>query len=102
MTEAITLIGLGIIFLVIGMFNFMGRIGTIHWYHRTRITEETRKPYGRFMGSAKIIIALGLLIPGLLMLFMDNKNFEVISIVALIVGLVLIVYAQFKYNKGIF
>ena len=102
MYENISLIILGICFILLGISNYKGNINSIHWYHRKRITEETRRPYGKIMGISTIIIGIGLLIPGILMIFFENNNFEYISIISLIIGLILIIYGQFKYNKGIF
>ena len=38
---------LGFILCVLGCMNMKGNISSLHWYHRQRVTEEDRKPFGK-------------------------------------------------------
>ena len=106
MGEQITMLIFGILFIVIGVINIKGDISTIHWYNRTRITEQTRHKYGKLMGSGTVIIGGGLIVSAILnMVIKSNVSAiidDVIGLVTVVVGVGLILYAQIKYNKGIF
>ena len=85
---------LGIIIIIIGIMNMKGNISTLHSYHRKRVKEEDRLPFARLVGLGTIIIGGCLIVSSFLG--------ETILIIGLIIGLIPIVYAMFKYNKGIF
>ena len=106
MTEYITMFILGVLLIPLGVMNIKGNISSIHWYNRTRITEETRPKYGKFVGIGTLIIAGGLIFSAVLNMII-KMNIAVliggaITLITVIVGLVFMLYAQFKYNKGIF
>ena len=106
MGVTITMLILGILLTVIGIENVKGNIASVHWYNRTRITEETRPKYGRFVGVGILIIAGGLIFSAVLNMLV-KMNIAVliggaITLITVIVGIGFILYAQFKYNKGIF
>lgn len=106
MTEYITMLILGILLIPLGIMNIKGNIQSIHWYNRTRITEETRPKYGRLMGIGTVIIGGGLILSAVLNLLV-KMNIAVliggaITLTAVIVGIAFMLYAQIKYNKGIF
>lgn len=102
----ITMLILGILLVIIGIENVKGNITSVHWYNRTRITEETRPKYGRFVGVGTLIIAGGLIFSAVLNMLIKMNIAVIISgaitLITVIVGLAFILYAQFKYNKGIF
>lgn len=102
----ITMLILGILLVIIGIENVKGNIASVHWYNRRRITEETRPKYGKLVGIGTLVIAGGLIVSTVLnMLFKMNIVLlisGVITLVTVIVGISFILYAQFKYNKGIF
>lgn len=102
MTENIMMIALGALLIPLSVMNIKGNIQSIHWYNRTRITEETRKPYGKLMGIATLVIAIGLVLTGLLLFFIKNQLIHLIGVAGCIIGVAIMLYAQFKYNKGIF
>ena len=89
------LIGLGIV-------NMRGNISTIHWYHRTRIREEDKLPYGKWVGGGTVVIGCGVACAALLELLIAWESAELIVLPALIIGFSMILYAQFKYNGGLF
>lgn len=100
---------LGVILIVIGIVNMKGNISTLHWYHRQRVTEEDRKPFGKLVGLGTLIIGITLVISGILFWISEAMATElcliigcVITVVGIVVGLALSFYAMIKYNKGIF
>lgn len=102
-------LGVGVFISVLGMINMTGNISSLHWYHRQRVTEEDRKPFGKLVGLGTLIIGIAIIIFGAL-LFATEKTgsgiYAVIGTVELIAfmagGLALTFYAMIKYNKGIF
>ena len=96
---------LGILICVMGAINMTGNISTLHSYHRKRVTEENRKPFGRLVGLGTLIIGIGLIIFSIFN-FTKVGVLTIVGIVLLItsivVGMGLNFYAMFKYNKGIF
>ena len=109
MEEFVIAIGLGLLIVLLGIINMTGNISSLHWYHRKRVTEENRKPFGKLVGLGTLIIGIVLMVFGILCLISKHtqmKVFVIIGIVELIVGivvgLVISFYAMIKYNKGIF
>lgn len=102
----ITMLILGILLTIIGIENVKGNIASVHWYNRRRITEETMPLYGKAVGIGTLIIAGGLILSAVLnMLVKSNVAVlisGVITLVTIVVGIAFMLYAQFKYNKGIF
>lgn len=100
---------IGIICCILGISNMQGNISSLHSYHRHRVSEEDRIPFGRKVGLGTLIIGLGIVIFGGLSAaaMYTQKDVlllsgTVILIVSLVVGLALSFYAMIKYNKGIF
>ena len=85
-----------------GIFNLRGNIGSIHWYNRRKVTKENQLPYCRCVGLGTLIVGLSMILSGIVQAFAGMEVGGIIIIVGFMVGLSLIVYAQFKYNKGIF
>ena len=109
MTAFITVSGLGILVSILGIINMTGNISSLHWYHRQRVTEENRKPFGKLVGLGTIIIGLSMIVFGILFLIFEHTQlqaFVVIGvielIVSIIVGMIVSFYAMKKYNGGIF
>ena len=100
---------LGVILIVLGIMNMKGNISSLHWYHRQRVTEENRKPFGKLVGLGTLIIGIALVISGILFWISEATAIElwliigcVITVVGIVAGLGLSFYAMIKYNKGIF
>ena len=109
MPEFIITTLLGIVCIVLGVLNMKGNISTVHWYHRKRVSEENRLPFGRLVGLGTIIIGVALVVFAIFTLIAtltSNNLFYTIGgielIVGLVIGIVISFYAMFKYNKGIF
>ena len=99
----------GVVCIFIGISNMRGNISTLHSYHRHRVSEEDRIPFGKQVGLGTIIIGIGIIIFSVLSavnLYTENNIFTIIGtvvlIVGIIVGLIISFKAMIKYNKGIF
>lgn len=96
------LLGLGIILVITGVFNMCGNIGSIHWYNRRKVTKENQKPYCFLVGLGTLIMGVGLIASGFVQAFIGVETSAIITVSGLFIGLPIILYAQFKYNKGLF
>lgn len=99
--DNIALLILGIFISVIGIVNMTGNISAIHSYNRRKVKEEDVPKYGRAVGTGTLIIGVSL-IAAFVTTFWSETAMSFIVIPALVIGLGFILYAQFKYNKGIF
>ena len=99
--DNIALLILGIFISVIGIVNMTGNISTIHSYNRRKVKEEDVPKYGRAVGTGTLIIGVSL-IAAFVTTFWSETAMSFIVIPAIVIGLGFILYAQFKYNKGIF
>ena len=102
MGEFIIQIIIGLFLIVAGIFNMKGNISLLHSYHRKRIKEEDIKPFGKKVGIGSIIIGLTIIVAGIFTIFNYANISNVILIIGFVIGFIIIVYALFKYNKGIF
>ena len=100
--NALELLGLGTILTVLGIFNMCGNIGSIHWYNRRKVTKENQKAYCMVVGLGTLIIGVCLIVAGIVQALIGIEPSAVIMVIGILVGLTLILYAQFKYNRGIF
>ena len=99
----------GVVCIALGISNMRGNISSLHSYHRNRVSEEDRIPFGKQVGLGTIIVGIGIIIFGVLSsvtLYTENDIFvlvgTVILIVGIILGLVISFRAMIKYNKGVF
>ncbi len=92
----------GIILLVLGIINMTGNISSIHSYNRKKVKEEDVPKYGKAVGIGTLIIGISLIADFVLVLLDLLIVVPFVLITAIVVGLAFILYAQFKYNKGIF
>ncbi|MBR3801894.1 MAG: hypothetical protein IKK37_00420 [Clostridia bacterium] len=99
----------GVIFIVLGISNMKGNISSLHSYHRNRVSEEDRIPFGKQVGLGTIIIGIGIIVFSILSAitqYTENNAFVLIGtallIATLVAGLVISFRAMIKYNKGIF
>ena len=99
----------GVVCIVLGILNMRGNISTLHSYHRHRVSEEDRIPFGKQVGIGTIIIGIGIIIFSVLStvtLYTENNIFILIGtavlIVGIVAGLIISFKAMIKYNKGIF
>ena len=99
----------GIVCIVLGISNMRGNISSLHSYHRHRVSEEDRIPFGKQVGLGTIIVGIGIIVFSILSsitLYTENNIFILVGtaflIVGIILGLVISFRAMIKYNKGIF
>ena len=99
----------GVVCIVIGISNMRGNISTLHSYHRHRVSEEDRIPFGKQVGLGTMVIGIGIIIFSVLSavtLYTENNIYILIGtavlIVGIVAGLIISFKAMIKYNKGIF
>ncbi len=109
MESFLLLFAVGAILIILGAINMTGNISSLHWYHRQRVTEENRKPFGRLVGLGTLIIGLSVILYGALLFVFERTQMSGLMIAAtailiagIVAGLGLNFYAMIKYNKGIF
>jgi len=95
-------IALGVLLVVLGVYNIQGNIASIHWYNRRRVSKEDQLPYCRLMGLGTLVIGAGLVGMGFAQAFASPALGEMLIGMAAVAGLALMLYAQMKYNKGLF
>ena len=99
----------GVVCLVLGFVNRSGNISTLHEYHRSRVSEEDRIPFGRKVGLGMIIIGVGIMafsILGIVTLYTRKDLFILIGtalmLASIVIGTAISFAAMKKYNKGVF
>ncbi|MBQ8345804.1 MAG: hypothetical protein IJY42_06040 [Clostridia bacterium] len=109
MVALATSVFLGLLIVILGGINTAGNISSLHWYHRQRVTEEDRKPFGRMVGIGHIIIGNSIILFGCLFFCFERTEQELLVIIGTVLllvgiaaGLVICLAAMMKYNKGIF
>ena len=100
---------LGVVCIVIGVFNWFGHLGTLKRKHKKRVAEEDLPIFAKWIGAGTIIIGIALTLYGVFQaLFYHTANAVYdqvgtgIFIVGLVIGGGMGAYAMLKYNKGIF
>ena len=82
----ISLLFFGLILIFVGIINIKGDISTVHWYNRARVTKADAPKYGKAM----------------LQMIFDLEPLFWIAAAGTAAGAAVILFAQFKYNRGIF
>ena len=100
--DSLELLGIGIILVILGIFNMQGNIASIHWYNRRKVTKENQLSYCRCMGLGTLLIGACMVIAGFLQPIIGEESSAWIMAGGILIGLALMLYAQIKYNKGIF
>lgn len=93
---------IGLLVSILGIPNLKGNISSIHWYNRTRVSVADVPKYGKFMGIGTIIIGLSITVTAIISLFIELVPVFILTLVGVIVGVAFMLYAQFKYNGGLF
>ena len=102
MVEFIIQIIIGLVLVGVGVFNMKGNISLLHSYHRKRVKKENIISYGKKVGIGNIIIGITIIVAGCLRILNYTYISNIILGIGFIIGCILIFYAMFKYNKGIF
>lgn len=100
---------IGVICIILGISNTQGNISSLHYYHRHRVSEEERIPFGKQVGLGTIIIGVGIILFSILSaitLYTESTVFTLIGtavlITGIVVGMIITFRAMIKYNNGIF
>lgn len=92
---------LGLFISLLGVINIRGDVGTIHSYNRRKVRKEDIPSYGKTVGTGTLVIGVSFVL-GYIALLWSEMAMASIVLPATLVGVGLILYGQFKYNKGIF
>ena len=92
---------LGIFISILGFSRMKGNISSVRWYHRKRVTEENRLPFGRMIGLGTVICG-GSIVVSSCFIFVSEKTqiglFAIIgsavAVAGLVTGLALNIYAM--------
>ncbi|MBQ1281749.1 MAG: hypothetical protein IIY16_05855 [Oscillospiraceae bacterium] len=99
----------GIFVILLGISNMKGNISSVHHYHRKRVKEIDRIPFGKKIGLGSIIIGVSLILSGAFSyaanamqngLLMRAGN--IVMIIGFTVGIIISLQAINKYNGGLF
>lgn len=93
---------IGIALAVPGITNVRGNISSIHWYNRHRVAEKDIPAYGKCIGIGTLIISGSLILSAILEAVFLTSIFDYMVVIGCALGLIFMLYGQFKYNKGIF
>ena len=90
-------------------FEYARKYIVTAFYHRNRVSEEDRIPFGKRVGLGNIIIGAGVIVfsaLGIAALYTENNLFTivgtVIMIASIVIGMIISFAAMKKYNGGIF
>lgn len=100
--EYVSLLVLGLLLMALGVCNMRGDTSSIHWYHRRRVSEADRRPYGKWMGAGTLVIGGSLLLTGVLQMIAQREMWFYIVLAGVVVGMGMMLWAQFRYNRGLF
>lgn len=100
--DSIEQLAIGALLSALGIFNMRGNIASIHWYNRRKVTKENQKPYCLCVGLGTLIIGASMIASGIIQAFVGIEAGSIFIAIGVVIGLVLILYAQFKYNRGLF
>ena len=99
----------GIVCIILGISNMKGNISSLHSYHRHRVSEEDRLPFGKRVGLGTVIVGVGIIVFSALSavtVYTENDTFILVGTALMISGIILGLFISFramiKYNKGIF
>lgn len=100
--DSLTQLGIGVICVLFGIFNMCGNIGSIHWYNRRKVTKENQKVYCMFVGLGTLIVGAAIIVGAVIQALGNITSSGWVIGIGVLIGLVFILYAQFKYNRGLF
>ena len=100
-SNRVGMLGLGIVF-ILRIFNMCGNIGSIHWYNRRKVTKENQKAYCLFVGLGTLIVGVAIISGAVIQALGNIAASGLVIGAGVLIGLAFILYAQFKYNKGLF
>lgn len=98
----ISLLIIGIFAIALSIPNLKGNISSIHWYNRLRVSKADTPKYGKAMGLGTLIIGVSIVVTAILQMIFEVESLFYITFVGVFIGFAIMLYAQFKYNRGIF
>ena len=98
----IPLVLLGVLLCALGYRNIRGNIASIHWYNRKKVSQADAPKYGRAVGTGTFLMGFSLVAAFVVKLALHNELWAYVIGVGFGIGLVLILYGQIRYNRGIF
>ena len=109
MTQFLATLVMGLIIIALGIINMMGNISTLHSYHRSRVSPEDVRPFGKLVGIGTVIIGACCILLGAANFISEKTGSGVYSIVGtvimiigVVIGMCITFYAMKKYNGGVF
>ena len=66
------------------------------------MSENDIPKYGKCIGSGTFIIGVSLILSAILEVIFKTAVFDYIVLAGCVVGVAVMLYGQFKYNKGVF
>lgn len=100
---AVVLLAAGILFLILGWLIWKKeKITLLHDYHYAKVKPEDRKAYTGAMGKGLSAMGIGMIAGGVMQLTQYEAIGWYLFGAAFAVGLAVMIYAQMKYNRGIF
>lgn len=90
-------IGLGICCIFLGKNIYKGDLSSIHSYNRDKVINI--KDYGRSTGVAVVLVGIGICLLSISQI-VENSFLDTISKGVIIFGVIIMLYAQLKYNRG--
>lgn len=102
MWKTIALLIIGGILTLLGIINMKGNISTIHWYNRRKVKEQDIPKYGKCMGVGSVIMGVALIVSAILEFPFKSNLSDYLILCGCFAGFAVMLYGQFKYNKGIF
>ena len=106
---AIVTFVVGVVCIVLGISNRKGNVSSLHSYHRNRVSEKDRIPFGKKVGLGTIIVGCAIILFSILTVLALVTEQEIytllgtaVMIAGLAVGLGISFAAMKKYNGGIF
>ena len=107
--ESIVTLIVGALICFFGVKNMMGDISSLHSYHRSRVSPEDVKPFGKMVGLGTLLCGVGVLVMSAFSFIATLSGIDalvivgtVLMMVGIVVGCVISFYAMKKYNGGIF
>ena len=93
----------GMLFVYLGYLIWIKKkIHMIHDSHWTKVKESDKKAYTSIMGKAMIIMGIGMILSGIMCMVIYSAKCGIVFGISFILGLGMMIYAQIKYNHGIF
>ena len=100
MIGEIIVIGVGVIFMILGYLVWKReKINILHSYHYRNVSPGNKKVFCKMTGQGLILIGSGLLITGIVIFKTHSMYGFVAFAVGLIAGITLLINAGSKYNN---